>query len=262
MISAGNRRAGRAVQATKPLNCATSPIAVASQDDKNASKDAPSAKPGFDPKPVQLGGESLLERLLPHMKKIALVLIGIALILTVVFTIRHFKERGRQKDTAKFVKVLDVADRQIVPEGVTPDPKDPRAKEPTFKSSKERAQAVLDELNKQGTNAAGPVYKASLLVEVGKLDEAITEYKKATDAKGLDGVLARREGRRRSLEGSRRLARDVQVDAARRERTPRGLRCVSPGPNPRAPAEVGRGARRIRQGQVARRRWRTADDDR
>lgn len=132
-----------------------------------------------------------MERLLPHMKKIALVLIGIALILTVVFTVRHFKERGRQKDTAKFVKVLDVADREIVPEGVTPDPKDPKAKDPKFKSSKDRAQAVLDELNKQGTNVAGPVYKASLLVEVGKLDEAITEYKKATGAKGLDGVLAR-----------------------------------------------------------------------
>lgn len=165
---------------------------MASQDDKNASKDAPSAKPGFDPKPVQLGGESLVERLLPHMKKIALVLIGIALILTVVFTVRHFKQRGRQNDTAKFAKVLDVADREIVPEGSPPpDPKDPKAKEPKFKNATERAQAVLDEMNKQGVNIAGPVYKASLLVQVGKLDEAIAEYKKGTSAKGLDGVLAR-----------------------------------------------------------------------
>ena len=192
MKSAGNRRAGRAVQATKHVNCATSPIAVADKDDKKLSKDAPSATPGFDPKPGQLGGESLLERLLPHMKKIAIALVAVALVLTVVFTVRHFKERGRQKDTAKFAKVMEVADREIKdPNAPPPDPKDPKAKEPKFANAKERAQAVLDELNKQGTNVAGPVYKASLLVQVGKLDEAIAEYKKGTSAKGLDGVLAR-----------------------------------------------------------------------
>lgn len=165
---------------------------MADQDDKKASKDAPSATPRFDPKPVQLGGESLLERLLPHMKKIAIALVVVGVLLTVVFTVRHFKERGRQKETAKFAKVIEIADREIKePDAPAPDPKDPKAKEPKFASAKERAQAVLDELNKQGTNIAGPVYKASLLVQAGKLDEAIAEYKKATGAKGLDGVLAR-----------------------------------------------------------------------
>jgi predicted negative regulator of RcsB-dependent stress response len=165
---------------------------VADKDDKIASNDAPSAKPGFDPKPVQLGGESLVERLLPHMKKIAIALIGVALILTVVFTVRHFKERDRQKQTAKFAKVMEIADREVKEPGAAPvDPKDPKAKDPTFASGKDRAQAILDELNKQGTNIAGPVYKASLLVQAGKPDEAIAEYKKGTSAKGLDGVLAR-----------------------------------------------------------------------
>lgn len=165
---------------------------MADQDDKKASKDAPSATPRFDPKPVQLGGESLVERLLPHMKKIAIALIGVALILTVVFTVRHFKERGRQKATSKFSKVMEIADREIKQPGAPePDPKDPKAKEPKFANAKERAQAVLDELNKQGTDVAGPVYKASLLVQAGKIDEAIAEYKKGTSAKGIDGVLAR-----------------------------------------------------------------------
>lgn len=165
---------------------------MADKDDKKASKAAPSAKPGFDPKPVQVGGESLIERLLPHVAKIAIALVAVAVVLTIVFTVRHFKERGREKATTKFAKVMEVADREVKDPSAPPlDPKDPRAKEPTFATAKERAQAVLDELNKQGTNVAGPVYKASLLVQVGKLDEAITEYKKATSAKGLDGVLAR-----------------------------------------------------------------------
>jgi hypothetical protein len=48
----GNSRAGREVKATKPLNCATSTLAVADKTDKKDDKVAPSAKPGFDPKPM------------------------------------------------------------------------------------------------------------------------------------------------------------------------------------------------------------------
>lgn len=53
------------------------------------------------------------------------------------------------------------------------------------------ANAVLDALVKQGTDAAGPTFRASVLVSAGKLDEAITEYKKAEHKPGIDGVLAR-----------------------------------------------------------------------
>ena len=161
---------------------------MADKDDKKASKDAPSATPRFDPKPVQLGGESLIERLVPHMKKIAIVLVGVAVLLTVVFTVRHFKERGRQQATTKFARVMEIADREIKQPGA---PDDPKAKEPKFNNAKERALAVLAEIEKQGTNVAGPAYKASLFMQAGKIDEAIAEYKKGTSAKGLDGVLAR-----------------------------------------------------------------------
>src|SRR5688572_23479804 len=88
----GNSFSGRGVQATKPLNCATSAAAVADKDNKNP---ATSDQPGFNPKPVQLGGESILDRLVPHMKKIAIALGVVAIVLTVFFTIRHFKESGR-----------------------------------------------------------------------------------------------------------------------------------------------------------------------
>ena len=161
---------------------------MADKTDKKDDKSAPSAKPGFDPKPMQVGGESLVERLIPHVKKIAIALGITAVVLVAVFTVRYFKERGREKNTAKLAKVLEVADRQVRPPGVEPDPK---AKEPTFANAKERAEAVLDAMVKNGTDAGGGAYKASLLLQAGKVDEAIAEYTKALGAMGLDGVRAR-----------------------------------------------------------------------
>src|SRR2546430_2409671 len=38
---------------------------------------------------------------------------------------------------------------------------------------------------------AGATYRASLLLQAGKLDDAISEYRKAQGLAGLDGVLAR-----------------------------------------------------------------------
>lgn len=159
---------------------------MAHKDDKNPTKPAEtSAKPGFDPKPVHVGGESLIERLIPHMKKIAIAIAVVAAVLTVIFTIRHFKESGRQKDTAKLARALEIAERPVRPPGVEPDPK-----QPSFASNQERARAVLDALAKEGASVDGP-FRASLLMQVGKLDEAIAEYRKHQKGKTLDAVLAR-----------------------------------------------------------------------
>lgn len=183
---------------------------MADKDNKKASKDASSATPRFDPKPVQVGGESLIERLTPHVKKIAVVLVGIAVILTVVFTVRYFKQRDRAKATTKFARVMEIADREVKEPGAPEDPN--KAKEPKFDSAKERALAVLAEIEKQGVNLAGPAYKGSLFVQAGKLDEAIAEYKKGTSAKGIDGVLAR-EGLGIALE-EKALASDATARQA------------------------------------------------
>jgi tetratricopeptide (TPR) repeat protein len=137
---------------------------------------------------VSVGGDSLVERLVPHVKKIAVALGITAVVLVAVFTVRYFKERGREKKSAKIARVLDVADRQIRPAGEEPDPK---AKEPTFANAKERAEAVLDAMAKNGTDAGGGAYKASLLLQADKVDEAIAEYRKVQATTGLDGVLAR-----------------------------------------------------------------------
>ena len=158
--------------------------------DKEDKKDAPlsNATPRFDPKPVNVGGESLVDRIYPHRKKIAIFIVSGFAIWAVIAVVIHFRESGQQKATAKIAAVLEVGERKVREPNATPDPKD---KEPSFADPKERAAAILDAIAKQGTEAAGPTYRASLLVQVGKLDEAITEYKKAQSQIGLDGVLAR-----------------------------------------------------------------------
>lgn len=175
---------------------------AAKKDDKKP------AQPGFDPKPMQLGGESLIERLIPHMKKIAIALGVAAVILTVVFTIRHFKEKGREEDTGKLAGVLEIAGRDVRGAGVEVDPK---AKEPTYATNKERAAAVLDALKK--TSVAPGAYRASMLMQAGKLDEAIAEYRKYQKGKTLDAVLAR-EGLGIALE----MKATQEKDAATRQR--------------------------------------------
>ena len=47
---------------------------------------------------------------------------------------------------------------------------------------------MLAELAKTGAKVSA-AYRGSLLIQVGKLDEAIAECRKGQDAKGLDGVL-------------------------------------------------------------------------
>jgi tetratricopeptide (TPR) repeat protein len=183
---------------------------VADKDEKNPTKPAASdsAQPGFNPKPVQLGGESILDRLLPHMKKIVIGILVIAGVLSVIFTVRYFKERGRRAETAKLARVLDVSQREVRAPGL---PVDPAAKEPMFASNKERAEAVLAALAKEGASPSG-TYRGSLLVQAGRLDDAIEEYKKHQKGKELDAVLAR-EGLGIALE----MKAEQQKDAAARQ---------------------------------------------
>lgn len=161
---------------------------MADKDEKD-TKVAPTATPRLEVKVVQLGGESILDRLLPHMKKIAWTLAVSVGVLAIIFFVLWLRDRKHAKDTEKLAAVLEVAERPVRPADDKPDPKKPAP--PSFADSKERANAVLDALVKQGTDAAGPGYRASMLVQAGKLDEAIGEYRKAQGQTGLDGVLAR-----------------------------------------------------------------------
>jgi predicted negative regulator of RcsB-dependent stress response len=166
---------------------------VAQKTKKTADKPPESdvddvGKAKFDPKPVNVGGESLFDRIYPHRKKIGFFLLSGFLIWGVIAVVIHFRDSKREKGTRALANVLEVAERPVRAPGQAPDPK---AKTPTFADPKERAATVLDTIAKEGTDAAGPTYKASLLIQVGKLDEAITELRKAQGQTGLDGVLAR-----------------------------------------------------------------------
>jgi len=169
---------------------------VAKKEDKKPA--------GFDPKPVQIGGESILERLLPHMKKIVIAIAITAVILSVVFFFIWLKDRKLEKQTDQLAEVLDVGDRTVRTPGEPPDPKE---KQPSFADTKERANAVLDTLGKQETDLAGAGYKAGALFEAGKIDEAIAEYKRAQAEPGIEGVLAR-EGLGLALEAKAEAEKD------------------------------------------------------
>ncbi|MGE0548196.1 MAG: hypothetical protein AB7O24_11015 [Kofleriaceae bacterium] len=149
------------------------------------------SKPAHSPKPVHIGGESIVDRLAPHIKKILVAFVLLAVILTVVFAIRWFQQRGQVANTEKLVAVLDVARKPVVPPSSTDQPADPNAPKPEgYPSASARAAAVLDTLTKQGATVS-PTYRGGLLLDAGKLDEAIAEYRNGVADKTIDGVLAR-----------------------------------------------------------------------
>ena len=158
---------------------------------KTIGAPASKATPTFDPKPVNVGGESLVDRIYPHRKKIGVfILLGFA-VWAVIAVVIHFRDSGHEKKADKLAEVLDLASRKVVDPTMPVDPNSPASKQPTFKSEEERANQVLDAMAKAGPEVGGAAFKGSLLIKAGKLDEAIATYKAGQTAKGLDGVLAR-----------------------------------------------------------------------
>lgn len=161
------------------------------------------SKPKEPPKPVHIGGESLVDRILPHIKKILIGIVVISVILSVIFVIRWWKHRGQERQTEELAEVFSVAQRPVASPGMPPDPKNP-----AFTDSKERAKAVLDEMAKRSASPPGHAYRGGLLLEAGNLDEAIAEYRRGTEDKGIQGVLAR-EGLGIALEAKAAAEKDA-----------------------------------------------------
>lgn len=201
---------------------------MADKDDKKDTDNV--GQPGFDPKPVQLGGESIVDRLMPYRKKILIaILLGFAVwgAIAVVFYIRNSK---REKNTEKLAKVLEVSQQQVRAPGVEPQPTDP---EPTFASNKERADAVLHRVAKSGADVS-PLYRASLLVQAGKLDDAIAEYRKQQAGAKIENVLAR-EGLGIALETKAHQSQDAAARQKGLEEALTVFQSMQPDPNgPRA----------------------------
>ncbi|HVK72965.1 MAG TPA: hypothetical protein VM734_06575 [Kofleriaceae bacterium] len=153
--------------------------------DKNDQEHDPSLGPKVTA--VHVGGESLADRLVPHLKKIAFALVALAAILTAFFTYRWWSHSRAEKATDRLARALELGDRPVIP-GDMNLPGMPEH----FKTQAERANAALAELAKAGSvrDAAG-LYEAHMLVQAGKLDEALARYRKLGGAGGVDGAVAR-----------------------------------------------------------------------
>ena len=144
------------------------------------------SKPREAPKPVQLGGESLVDRLIPHIKKILVSTIILAVLISGFFGLKACSRNKESKATEKVASVLEVAMRPVAIPGIPTDPA-----RPVFADDKDRANKVLDEMTKQDTEATGPAFKASMLIDAGKLDEAIAIYRTCDSGTGIENVLCR-----------------------------------------------------------------------
>ena len=171
-----------------------------------AEKDV--SKAAEPPKPVHIGGESILDRILPHMKQIIIAIVVIAVVLMVIFFIRWIQERKEKSETHKLDDILEVAREPIRAKEAKPDPKSP-----SFADAKERGGAVLAEIAKQDTSIAGHAFRGGQLIDAGKLDDAIAEYRKGTGDKTIEGVLCR-EGLGLAIEAKA----SAEKDAAARQK--------------------------------------------
>jgi predicted negative regulator of RcsB-dependent stress response len=165
------------------------------------SKDV--SKPKEPPKPVHIGGDSIVDRILPHMKQIIIGLLILAVVVVIVLGVRWWKQRGEEQGTEKLADVLRLAQRPVALAEAKPDPK-----HPAFADPADRAKALLDEISKQGANPPGHSYRGALLLAAGDADKAIEEYKAGQGAEGLEGVLAR-EGLGMALEAKAAAEKDA-----------------------------------------------------
>jgi len=164
---------------------------MASKDDdaKPATPAEPPAKskapkaPHTPPVPVNIGGESFLDRIRPHIKQISVVLVGVVVVIGIVAGLRSCEDDKKIEATEQLATLLDIARRPIRAKDEKPDPK-----KPSFADRKERALTLLAT---PGIDTAGPCYKAALLVDAGKLDDAIAAYKAGGTGKTIEAVLCR-----------------------------------------------------------------------
>ncbi len=141
---------------------------------------------------VHVGGESIADRLLPHIKKIGVAMLGVALVVSAVFMYRWYDRRQSAKATVRTVRALDLIDRPLWdPKSDVPSLPPPEG-EPFFTTGAERVSAAALGFSKVGkTRGATALVEARVLLEGGKLDDALALYRKYAGASGIDGLIAR-----------------------------------------------------------------------
>lgn len=131
------------------------------------------------PAPVHIGGESLLDRLLPHVRTLAKVAAALGALLIAFFLYQAWSDGRKEAATAKTLDVLDVLAR----------PASPTAGADGFASSSERAKAAMA---KGAPDLLSPIAVGRLALDAGNFDAAETAFRKiasSTDGKrGLGAV--------------------------------------------------------------------------
>jgi len=163
--------------------------------DKNKTSKSEEQPAGVNPQAVYVGGESLADRLVPHIKKIFVGVAILAVLITTIFTIRWYQRRQAAKATSGLVAALDELDAEIETPGAAAGTGADKAAaaEPGYPTHQARAEAVLGKLrNVKGAPRNGAaLLEADLLFESGQLDAAEAAYKKLADQSSLEGVVAR-----------------------------------------------------------------------
>lgn len=141
--------------------------------------------------PVHIGGESILDRIIPHMKKIVVVTVGLTVVLAIFFSVRWWKHRKAEQSTDRLARALELGGTSVLP-GVEPDAEEDPRNPSSFPSYAKRAEATLAGLQKAGTTrGAAGLYEAQLLLQVGKLDDALAIYKRLAGGTGDESAIAR-----------------------------------------------------------------------
>lgn len=162
-----------------------------------AKKPEEPAAPGVNPTPVYIGGESLADKIVPHIKKILVVIGVVAVVMTIFFTYRWWQHRKAEAATASLVVALDHAGWEIEAPSTDPttDPApDPEAEPPrTYPTHQARAEAALGKLRSvDGDPRSGAaLLEADLLFEAGQLDQAEAAFRRLAGRAGVEGVAAR-----------------------------------------------------------------------
>jgi hypothetical protein len=164
---------------------------------------------------VHIGGDSILDRIVPHVKKIVVFAVAVTVILSIYFGMRWWKHRKQSRSTDALARAFEVGEREVGPEMPILDPTAPPGDEPRpFATHGERAEATLAALRKVGqTRGAASLYEAQLLMQANKLDEALAIYRRVGAGKSTDAAIAR-EGVGVVLETKAGAA----TDAAERQR--------------------------------------------
>ncbi|MEZ4368114.1 MAG: hypothetical protein R2939_17805 [Kofleriaceae bacterium] len=166
---------------------------MAKTEDDTPGAARPAAKKA--PAAVHLEGESLGDRLRPHIAKIAVAFAVVAVLIGAYFARRWWIERGERQRTTALAQSLEVLDRNIVPPPAAAGSGDDAPPPPpadSFPSTAARAEAALAELQKRGvTSLTGAAFHGGLLLDAGRLDEALATFRAGVSATGLEGAAAR-----------------------------------------------------------------------